>query len=48
MVTRRIRSDGDERGMLVYGYSLPVFVVPKAAERQKGGEFSNLVRFDPT
>jgi hypothetical protein len=26
MVTRRIRQDGDERGMLVYGYKFrPVF-----------------------
>ena len=30
MVTRKIRSDGDERGMLVYGYKFrPVLAGPR-------------------
>lgn len=32
MVTRKIRSDGDEKGMLVYGYKFrPVLTPPKGA-----------------
>jgi uncharacterized OB-fold protein len=30
MVTRRLRSDGDERGMLIYGYKFrPVLAGPR-------------------
>jgi hypothetical protein len=35
-VTRRIRSDGDERGMLVYGYPLTASGAPRVSGHPKG------------
>lgn len=39
MVTRKIRSNGDERGMLVYGSSLTASGAPRVSVRAKGCKF---------